>query len=52
MEEEFTVIDYLKQYSGLNLFFRAEYFIRKKHPKLNEIVKFVLEKEANSGLFL
>ena len=52
MEEEFSIIEYLKQYSGLNLFFRAEHFIRNDHPQKNEIMRFVLGKEAESGLFL
>lgn len=52
METEFTIKDYLNQYSGLNLFFRAEHLIRQDHHQRKEILSFVLEKEADSGLFL
>jgi hypothetical protein len=52
METEFTITDYLDQYSGPNLFFRAEHLIRGDHPRKLDILKFVLKKEADSGIFL
>lgn len=52
MELEHPAVGNLAEYSGLNLFFRAEHLIKNKHPHRDQILRYVLHREKDSGLFL
>ena len=50
-QNKVTPIEYLDQYKGLNLFFRAETLIQENPSIRNKVLEYCLSKEANSGLY-